>query len=100
MNAGLTYFGAFSAAPTSNPSSKIAAALKEYPDYDINFFYNICGTEDSIALASAKAAVSNISLLTDKLSDDENLIWQEVSGGHDFKIWYLGFYNFAQIVFK
>ena len=96
----ISYFGAFSACPTTYTSSKIATVLKDYPEYDINYFYNICGTEDSIALASASSAVSNLTSLTDKLTDEENFIWQNVSGGHDFNVWYLGFYNFAQIVFK
>jgi len=96
----LSYFGAFSAAPTTNNSAKIAATLEEFPDYDINFFYNICGTEDGVAISSASAAVANLTDLTDRLSADENFIWQEVSGGHDFKVWYLGFYNFAKLVFQ
>lgn len=95
----ISSFGAFSAAPTTNPASVISERLKEFPDYDINFFYNVCGTEDGIAIASSSAAVNSLTDLTDKLSDD-NFIWQEVSGGHDFNIWYLGFYNFAKIVFK
>lgn len=96
----LSYFGAFSAAPTTNNASKIAALLEEFPDYDINFFYNICGTEDGIAIASASAAVNNLTNLTDRLVDGENFVWQTVSGGHDFKIWYLGFFNFAKLVFQ
>lgn len=96
----ISYFGAFSACPTTYTSSKIATVLKDYPEYDINYFYNICGTEDNVALASASAAVSNLTSLTDKLTEDENFIWQNVSGGHAFNVWYLGFYNFAQIVFK
>lgn len=95
----ISYFGAFSAAPTTNPASVIADKLNEFADYDINFFYNICGTEDSIAIASASAATSSLTDLTDKLSD-KNFIWQEVSGGHSFDIWYLGFYNFAKVVFQ
>lgn len=95
----LSYFGAFSAAPTTNPSSKIAEMLKDFPDDDIHYFYNICGTEDSIALASASAAIGSITELTDKISD-KNFIWQTVGGGHSFDIWYLGFFNFANIVFK
>jgi len=34
------------------------------------------------------------------LTDGENFTWQTRSGGHDFDIWYLGFYNFAKIVFR
>lgn len=96
----ISYFGAFSAAPTSNTASVIADTLKGYPDYDINFFYNICGTEDNIALSSASAAVDQLTELTDKLTDGKNFIWQKVSGGHGFDVWFLGFYNFARIAFQ
>ena len=95
----ISYFGAFSACPTTNTSSQTAGKLKNFPDYDINFFYNICGTDDGIAIGPASAAVKNITSLTDKITD-ENFIWQTLRGGHDFNIWYLGFYNFAKIVFK
>lgn len=96
----ISYFGAFSAAPTTNTASVIVEKLNDFIGYDINFFYNICGTEDSIAIASASAAVSNITDLTEKLTDGKNFIWQEVSGGHSFDIWYLGFYNFVNVVFN
>ena len=29
----------------------------------------------------------------------KNFMWQELKGAHDFRIWYLGFYNFAQLAF-
>lgn len=96
----ISSFGAFSAAPTSYPASRIATVLKDYPDYGINYFYNICGREDAIAFSSAKAAVTSLTSLTDKLTESENFIWQEVSGGHGFDVWYLGFYNFAQVAFR
>ncbi len=96
----ISYFGAFSACPTTNTASVIATSLSEFPDYDINYFYNICGTEDSIALASASGATNSLTALTDKLVDGENFMKQEVSGGHDFNVWYLGFYNNAQLIFK
>ncbi len=96
----ISSFGAFSAAPTSYTADRIATVLKDYPNTDINYFYNICGTEDNIALSSASAAVSTLPSLTDKLKEGENFIWQKVSGGHGFDVWYLGFFNFAQVAFK
>lgn len=96
----ISYFGAFSACPTTYTASKIATSLSEYADFNINYFYNICGTEDSIALASSLGATNSLTSLTDKLVDGENYMKQEVSGGHDFNVWYLGFYNNAQLVFK
>lgn len=96
----MSWYGAFSAAPTSNAASVTAEKLAAYPEeYDIHYFYNICGTEDGIAYDSAKNAVQGLTEKTDRLTDGENFMWQEVAGGHDFKVWYLGFYNFAQLVF-
>lgn len=95
----ISYFGAFSACPTTNTAATIADMLKQFPDDNIHFFYTICGTEDGIAIAPASAAVDSITNLTDKLTE-KNFIWQTVSGGHDFNVWYLGFYNFAKIAFQ
>ena len=93
------YFGAFSAAPTSNPASKTADLLKDNT-LPIHYFYNLCGTEDNIAYASASAAAKNLPDICDQFVEGKNFTWQEVSGVHDFKVWYLGFYNFAQIAFQ
>ena len=90
-------FGAFSAAPTSNDAATIAANLNAHPDLPIRVFYNICGTEDSIALVSATSAFQNLADMTGQL-DDKNFYVQLVSGGHDFSVWYLGFYNFARMI--
>ena len=86
------------AAPTSNPASKTAEILADSP-YEVYYFYNICGTDDTIAYASASAAAKSLPDVCDKLEDGKNFMWQELRGGHDFNIWYLGFYNFAQIAF-
>lgn len=94
-----SYFGGFSSCPTTYSAADIATKLKNFPDYDIKYFYNICGTEDGIAMWSHSAAVDGLCDLTDKLTDGKNFLWQTRSGGHDFGIWFLGFYNFAQIVF-
>ena len=94
-----SYYGAFSAAPTSNIASKTASII-EKSEYPVNFFYNICGTEDRIAYPSASAAAKTLPAISDAFVDGENFMWQELNGTHDFHIWYLGFYNFAQIVFK
>ena len=97
----ISWFGAFSAAPTTYTASKIASILQQdFADYNINYYYALCGTGDGIALASARSAVTGLTALTDKLTDGENFAWQTRSGGHDFEIWYLGFYNFAKIAFR
>ncbi|MBR6476943.1 MAG: hypothetical protein IKS85_00710 [Lachnospiraceae bacterium] len=95
----ISYFGAFSAAPTSNPASMTAQLLKDNT-YPIHYFYNICGLQDGVAYASASAAAKNLPLVCDQFVAGENFTWQEQAGNHDFNIWYLGFYNFAQIAFK
>ena len=97
----ISWFGAFSAAPTTYTASKIASILQQdFADYNINYYYGLCGTGDGIALSSARSAVTGLTALTDKLTDGENFTWQTRSGGHDFDIWYLGFYNFAKIAFR
>ena len=90
-------FGAFSACPTTNPASLTAAALNAHTDLPVRVFYSICGTEDGIALASTTAAVDLLDPLTDQLNE-KNFILQYVPGGHDFGVWYLGFYNFARLI--
>lgn len=97
----LSWFGTFSAAPTSNTAAVTAKKLADYPkEYNIHFFYSMCGTEDGVAYNSAKTAVAGLCEKTDRLTEGENFLWQEVAGAHDFKVWYLGFYNFAQLVFQ
>ncbi|MBO4653583.1 MAG: hypothetical protein IK055_02745 [Lachnospiraceae bacterium] len=98
----ISWFGTFSAAPTSYTSDKIASIIdgEQFAQYKINYMYNICGLQDNIAYASASAAAKNLPKYTDKLVDGENFMWQEKAGNHDFNIWYLGFYNFAQLAFK
>lgn len=94
----ISYFGAFSAAPTSNPASVVSNDIMN-SDYEVNFFYNICGLQDTTAYYSASTAAKNLDLICDKLTADENFLWQEKAGAHDFAIWNLGFYNFIQIAF-
>lgn len=94
------YFGAFSAAPTSYKGGDIVKKIDmQFPDEEIKLFYNICGTNDTIAYQSASAAAKELPQLSERFLEGENYMWQELSGGHDFVIWYLGFYNFAQMVF-
>ncbi len=95
----ISWFGAFSAAPTTYPAAQIAEKLEAFPSYDIHYYYGVCGTEDGIAFPSSSAAVDGLTDKTDKLSDGVNFHWQTLPGQHDFVIWYLGFYNFAKVVF-
>ncbi len=93
-----SYFGAFSAAPTSNPQTTVAAQIDE-SEYEVDYFYNICGKQDTTAYNSARNAAKNLPYFSEKITDGENFMWQEKDGGHDFGIWYLGIYNFAQLAF-
>ncbi|MBQ6959539.1 MAG: hypothetical protein IJP78_01030 [Clostridia bacterium] len=90
-------FGAFSACPTTNPAAITAATLTAHPELPVRVFYSICGNEDSIARASSSAAVDNLEPMTEQLSE-KNFVLQHVPGGHDFGVWYLGFYNFARLI--
>jgi enterochelin esterase-like enzyme len=95
-----SWFGAFSAAPTSYPAATIAQKLAEEEPYEIHYMYNICGTEDNVAHQSHWTAAGDLPDVCDRFVDGENYMWMDVKGGHDFNVWYPGFYNFAQIVFK
>ncbi len=95
----ISWFGAFSAAPTSYEDKKVAGVINA-SELKVNYFYNICGTEDGIAYKPAAAAARNITAYTDKLKEGTNYLWQELPGVHDFNIWYLGFYNFARVAFS
>lgn len=92
-------FGAFSACPTTNSAARTAATLNQHADLPVRMLYSICGTGDSIAYASATAAVKDLASLTSALNKD-NYVEQYVSGGHDFGVWYLGFFNFARMIGK
>ena len=96
----MSYFGAFSAAPTTYNAATITEKMKDFADYDVKYYYGLCGKQDSIALASASGAVRGLTDMCDKFTDGENFTWQEVKGQHDFAVWNLGFYNFARLVFK
>lgn len=96
----LSWYGSFSSAPTSNSASVTAQKLAAYPEeYDIHYFYNICGVSDGTAISAHRNATRGLCDLTDRLTDGENFLWHEVQGVHDFHVWYLGYFNFAQIVF-
>lgn len=97
----ISYFGAFSAAPTSYSASSISARISsQLADYPVNYFYNLCGLEDGVAYSAASDAAKLLPRLNTTFVEGENFSWQEVHGGHDFNVWYLGFYNFAKIAFR
>ena len=89
-------FGAFSAAPTSNNAASIAARMANFEDYPVRLFYSICGLQDGIAYGAASQAAKNLPDYSDRFTD-ENWIWQECDGGHDFNIWNVGLFNFLRL---
>ncbi len=97
----IAYTGAFAAAPTSNSADVIAQKLATFSEeYPVGYFYSICGTEDSTAYWSAKAASAGLADKTDRLEDGVNFTWHEMSGGHSGGyVGALGFYNFLQFAF-
>lgn len=96
----ISWFGAFSAAPTSYQCMRIASEVERNKQFPVNYFYNICGLEDSVAYGAASGAAKLLPRMNDYFVEGKNFTWQEVHGGHDFNVWYLGFYNFARIIFK
>ena len=96
----ISYFGAFSAAPTSYPATRVAAIIQSKKEYPIHYFYNLCGLEDNIAYGAASGAAKLLPRLMPEFVEGKNFTWQEIHGGHTFNIWYLGFFNFAKIVFS
>ena len=93
----ISWFGAFSAAPTSYPATRISNEMNKFSEYPVNYFYNICGIEDGVAYGAASQAVQLLPRLSDCFVEGENFMWQQVHGGHDINVWYLGFMNFARI---
>ena len=106
INYGLTerlhlfsWFGAFSAYDPFT-SDEVAQKIKKSKN-EIDYFYNICAKDDEIAYNFAAEIGNNMCAASDKLDDTVNFTWQEVeTGGHTFDVWFLGFYNFARIVFR
>lgn len=96
-----SYFGPFAPAGTSYWSEEIAAfwaTLEE--DYEIHCIYNICGTADNGCMAASYYSLGGLPQLTDKVVADKNIFHHAVPGSHDMTVGKLGFYNFAQLVFK
>ena len=50
-------------------------------------------------LPSAKNAAKILPAFDKRFEINKNFMWHEVTGNHDFNVWFLGFYNFARISF-
>ena len=90
-------FGAFSAAPTSYPASRIAVEIEKFDGCPIRMFYSLCGAQDAIAYDSASKAAKDLPDHTGRLTE-KNWIWQECPGSHSFEVWNLGLFNFLRIM--
>ena len=92
----ISAFGVFSAPVTTLNSVRIAEKLKEFPeDCTVRCLYCICGKgDDAYDIA---AAVIN-PLPDDSRLTEENCIWHECPGYHNFNVWYLGLYNFLKLL--
>ena len=87
-------FGVFSAG--GNPT-EVARILNASPELPVRMIYMICGTEDSPGLVAATESMKDLPSLIDQL-DEDRFVLQLIPGGHDFGVWYLGFYNFARMI--
>ena len=61
------------------------------------YFANNRSRDDEYYTPTAVNEKSLQEFLTDQLGES-NFILQYVPGGHDFGVWYLGFYNFARMI--
>ena len=89
-------FGVFSAGKMTLDSSGITEKLRSFPENcTIRCLYCICGAWDDALDYSA--AILN-PLPADSRLTAENCSWQRCGGGHNYKVWYLGLYNFLRIL--
>lgn len=90
-------FGAFSAPRTTLPADRIAAALENFPDLDFRCFYCVCGTWDESAYSTSRAAAARLAEKCPRFNEG-NCFWHETPGGHNFKVWDLGLYQFLLLL--
>ncbi len=90
-------FGAFSAPKATWPAERIASELERFPDLPIRCLYCVCGTSDTSAFASSQNAVKRLPDLCERFTQS-NLYWHETPGGHNFRVWNLGFYQFLLLL--
>ena len=90
-------FGAFSAPQGTLTSPNIAGKMQEFPEEcTVRCFYSLCASDDESAYDSARWAVQPVP--PDARLSEENCFWQECRGGHSFRVWYLGLYNFLKLL--
>jgi enterochelin esterase-like enzyme len=93
-------FGALSAAPTTYNSTQVAEYVgRQNPGtYPIGYFYNMVGSSDGTARTSHEAAVNNLTSRSQYVTD-QNFVYHNAPGGHDYTVASIGLYNFLRISF-
>ncbi|MBO7364173.1 MAG: hypothetical protein J6U26_02455, partial [Lachnospiraceae bacterium] len=90
-------FGAFSAPQGTLTSPRIAGKMQEFPgEYTVRCFYSICASDDEASYDPARRAARPVP--PDARLSDGNCFWQECRGGHSFRVWYPGLYNFLKLL--
>ncbi len=108
----ISYFGAFSFTMPAVESEAadvfgnigITNRLKKngLENYNINYLYTICGTNDAqIPWKDYEAGVLAMDKDFDKLTLGKNFSYEKYEGGtHDFPVWYRGFKHLIPLLFK
>ena len=94
------WFGPFSPGVTVYEPEEIAERINSFEDYDIHCIYNVCGNDEIPYAKTSVYLLQDLEEWTDKVKLGENLFMYMVDGGHGKDTWGLGFYNFAQVLFK
>ena len=95
-----SWFGPFSPGMTFYEPEQIAERINSFEEYDIRCIYNVCGDGEIGYVNTSVHILGDLGEWTDKVELKENLFMSIVSGSHNKETWSLGFYNFAQIIFK
>lgn len=94
------WFGPFSPGLTVYEPEQIAEKINSFEEYDIRCIFNVCGDEELGYANTSVYLLGDLEEWTDKVTRGENLFMYIVKGGHSMGTWSLGFYNFAQVIFK
>lgn len=92
------YVGAFSQAPTSSDGKTLGVSIAS-SSRGLDLLYVTCGDADGVAFRSGYAP--SIDGLAEAAGDKLRHFYQVVmaGGGHDFKVWNNGAYNFVRLAF-
>ncbi len=96
-----SWFGLYSGGLDEESRTDLAQALNsEFKDYPINYYFNACGTNDSLVMENHLSTYDYLKENVDGLVDGENSTFMFVPGmRHEYKIWVLSLYNSLRIFF-